>query len=66
MDFFAEIIGLLLLVYPGAIIRWLIFRRKKFDDYVKDDPYKNAFAISITLLSCILIRYILIKMGYIS
>lgn len=61
MDFFAEIIGLLILVYPGAIIRWLIFRRKKFDEYVKDDPYKNAFAFAITILTCIFINYIINK-----
>lgn len=32
-----------LLIYPGAVLRWVIFRKKSIKSYLKDLPSDNVF-----------------------
>jgi len=53
IDFIAEIIFGIICNYPGAFIRWVIFRKKKFKEYLDANWYVNMFPVLI-LISIIL------------
>jgi hypothetical protein len=68
MEIIVEIILLLLCVYPGAFVRWLITGRKRpFSKFVKDDGYLNGAVglISISLMVVLIInfKFFLIKIS---
>lgn len=55
MDVLYEAFVEFLLIYPGAFIRWIIFRRRSFKSYLRDSVSHNVmtaviFFISITLI----------------
>jgi hypothetical protein len=50
METIVELILVVICQYPGAFIRWLIFRRKKFKEYLLDDWYYNCFPVVVLLI----------------
>ena len=49
-----------LLKYPGALIRWIIFRKGKFEDYLNSGTGINSFVV-ILLIAIILVLVKVIK-----
>ena len=52
IEIITEVLLIYLFVYPGASVRWLIFRlwrsNKTFKDFIKDDYYMNGMIGLIT------------------
>ncbi len=46
MNFFAEALFSILFNYPGAVLRWIIFRKGNLQKYVQDDYSYNMLAFS--------------------
>jgi hypothetical protein len=44
-----------LIEYPGAAIRWLLFRKKPFKKYLLDNTFINLFPILVLVAIIILI-----------
>ncbi|MEJ6791673.1 MAG: hypothetical protein QNK89_02765 [Lacinutrix sp.] len=55
MGFIIKIILGLILKYPGAFIRWQIFKEKLFEEYLEDISLNNT--ISALFLALILCAY---------
>jgi hypothetical protein len=57
LETIGEFIVLIVAQYPGAFVRWIIFRRKRFKEYVEDDLYVNSMPlIVIVILGLIVIK----------
>ncbi len=54
-EFIAEIIITVIAQYPGAAIRYLIFRKKPFKKYLLDEVGWNLLAVVSTFLVVFLI-----------
>jgi hypothetical protein len=52
-----EYIVLTLVQYPGAFIRWILFRKKSYDEYLKQDLYWNAFPIVLIIIIIVSVYY---------
>lgn len=48
-EFLLEFIGILIFRYPGALIRWVLFRKKSLKEYINDDWYENAMSFGLFL-----------------
>lgn len=51
-----EFVLLWVVRYPGALIRWAIFRRRKYKEYLEDDLYANAFPLILIAIIIVLIK----------
>ena len=64
LEVIAEIIGEFLFAffcrYPGAFIRWVIFRKKTFSEYLDSDWFVNVFPV-VLILTLIVIIYTIFK-----
>jgi hypothetical protein len=52
-----EFIILVLIQYPGAFIRWVLFRKKSYKEYLNQDLYWNAFPLILIALIFLFIKY---------
>jgi hypothetical protein len=54
----AELFVYLLCQYPGAFIRRALFRKRSFDDFLKDDWDANFFAVMLFIVAIVLIFHL--------
>lgn len=47
-----------LLIYPGALLRWVIFRRKSVKSYLEDSPSDNVLVAVVFFV--LLIAFVLV------
>lgn len=54
VDFFI----LLLMKYPGALIRWIVLRNKSYKELLNQDFYLNAIPVILLLLIIFMVFYL--------
>lgn len=55
VELIVEVIVDGLITYPGAAIRWTIFRKKPFKKYLQDGWFINVFPLIILIATIVLI-----------
>ncbi len=53
LEIIGEFITLVLCQYPGAFIRWIVFRKRPFKSYLQDDWDSNVFAVVILIAAIV-------------
>lgn len=54
-----EFLLLIIISYPGAFIRRIIFRKKSFNEYLEDNWETNAFPVIIIAIVIVLLFQLL-------
>ncbi len=55
MDVLIEALLEFVMIYPGAFVRWVLFRKRSFSSYLSDPISDNVMAFVAILVSIILI-----------
>jgi hypothetical protein len=55
MDVLIEALLEFVMIYPGAVVRWVFFRKRSFSSYLSDPISDNVMAFVAILVSIILI-----------
>ena len=56
IELIAEIFLRIICQYPGAFIRWAIFRKRRFEDYLKDDWDANLLPVILLILAILVVN----------